>query len=94
MGKQFCIDKGNGGTQYNHEFAYTIDGDTWLTVLFEELDDAREYAGEVLEQNRGNDQLMFYARRIVQVQTTDFLDSDLCAVDMRVIDRHSECKEM
>ncbi|MEG0791700.1 MAG: hypothetical protein RSG23_08725 [Gordonibacter sp.] len=93
MGKHLCISVDGGGTQYNHEFTFTTDGYTWLTVLFEELDDAREYAAEVIEQSNGNDKLMFYARRIVQVRTDDFLDSDLCAVDMRVIDRHSECKE-
>lgn len=93
MGKQLCISKDHGETQFDFEFTFTINGDEWLTVLFEDLDDAREYAGEVLEQNRGNDRLMLYARRIVQVQTSDFLDSNLGAVEMRVIDRHSECKE-
>lgn len=87
MGRKLFIGLDHGETVYNYEFSYTVDGDTWLTVLFEDLDDARDFASEVREENRGNKQLSFYARRLVQVQTTDFFDCDLCAVDMRVIDR-------
>lgn len=92
MGKQLCVSVDTEGAQYNYEFAFTNNGDTWLTALFEEFDDARKYAAEVIEQNKDNGKAMFYARRIVQVQTADFLDSNLSAVEMRVIDRHSERK--
>lgn len=87
MSRKLFIGLDHGETVYNYEFSYTVDGDTWLTVLFEDIDDARDFASDVREENRGNKQLSFYVRRLVQVQTADFFNSDLCAVDMRVIDR-------
>ena len=92
MGKRLCINKDNGETQYNYEFAFTIDGDIWQSELFEHLDEARKYARALIEQNDENDQLRYFARRIVQVQTSDFLDSRIRAVEMRIISRHSERK--
>lgn len=92
MGKQICISVDHGETQYNYEFAFTIDGYLWKAILFEELEDAREYAEEVRDQNQENDKLLYYARRIVQVQTADFINKNMGAVDLRIIDRHSESK--
>lgn len=90
MGKRKCIDKGDGSAQYNYEFCFTINGDDWLTVLFEDLDDARDYAYKVLGENEDNARLRYFARRVVLVDTCDFFDRDIPAVCMRVIDRHSE----
>lgn len=90
MGKQLCISVDCGETQYNYEFNYTIDGDTWHCCLFEELEDARACYEGVCEQNQENKRFLYYARRLVQVETADFIDKNMCAVDMRIVDRHSE----
>lgn len=90
MGKRKCIDKGNGSTQYNYEFCFTTNGETWTTVLFEDLDDARDYAYQVVGANEENAMYQCFARRFVQVYTCDFFDRDRCAVRMRVIDKHED----
>lgn len=90
MGKRKCIGNDNGSTQYSIEFCHTTDGETWHDMLFELLDDAREYASRVLRENEGNPEFRCFARRIVLVSTADFFDNSICAVNLRVIDRHAD----
>lgn len=81
MGKRKCIDKGSASVQYNYEFCFTINGDTWLTVLFEDLDDARDYAYEVLGENEENARFRCTARMMAPIDICDFFDRDKRSVE-------------
>lgn len=90
MGKRLCISKDRGETQYNWEFCYSINGEDWLTVLFEELEDAREYVVEVESENEDNPRYQRYARQILQVSMWDFIDQGIKQQHVRVVQRHSD----
>lgn len=93
MGKRKCVDKSDGSIRYNYEFRFTTNGETWITVLFEDLGDARDYGNQVTAENEENARFQCFARKFVQVDTCDFLDSCICADRIRIIDRHRDANE-
>lgn len=78
-----------GEVQYDFEYCYNEDG-AWHTVLFEDLDDARDFATAALSRNESNERFMSYARRIVQVDTCDFYDHSIPPTKVRVIQNHED----
>lgn len=78
-----------GSVQYNFEYCYS-EGDGWHTVMFEDIDDARDFATDVLARNESNPKFFGYARRIVQVITCDFYDYSIPPTRMKVIQEHED----
>lgn len=78
---------GSGAQEYNYEYAYTTDDETWHSVLFETLEEARGYATRVVAENEENPKFMSYARRMVLVSLSDFFDESKQAVDLTVLSK-------
>lgn len=78
-----------GSVEYNFEYCYN-EGGGWHSVLFEDIDDARDFASETAARNESNPEFASYARRIVQVDTCDFYDYSIPPTRMRVIQEHRD----
>lgn len=86
-GASFELPASDGSVECNYEYTYTTDGKTWHSVLFETLEDAREYATQIVAENEENPRFMSLARRMVLVSLSDFMDSSKSAVDLAVLSK-------
>lgn len=72
--------------EMNYEVVWTLDGNAWHRRWFEFFSVAQRFARELVDENEGNAEFMWYARRAVTLACEDFLDA-ACAVDVTVADR-------
>lgn len=79
--------KGSGNHEYNYEYTYTTDDKVWRSVLFETLEDARRYATQIIAENEENPKFASFARKMVLVSLSDFMDSSKSAVELTVISK-------
>lgn len=74
----------DGYDRYEWDFTWTADQSSWHTVLFETLDECREFAQEKLSENEENPKYMYFARRYCTVSSCDLLDNTIQPVHVRL----------
>ena len=52
----------------------TVDGALWDTVMFEDINDARTFAADLINDNAGNERFAICFKRTVVCDTYEFLD--------------------
>lgn len=72
------------GITYDWRVSWTTNGRAWHERGFFTYESAREFAHGLIEQNEGNDLLRLGASRMMAVNTTDFLDLNREAREVRL----------
>lgn len=64
----------NAFMQADYDFTWTTDGENWKRRLFGDLDELRDFAGDLVGANEENPEFKFYGRRSEVMDTCDMLD--------------------
>lgn len=75
---------GTGKTVCSWRVDWTEDGREWHARGFHTLDAAREHGVRLMADNEANPEFAIFAERMMQVNTSDFLDYGLSAGRVRL----------
>ena len=62
---------------------WTRNGKGWYTAAFEERDEAREFVADMIRENEGNCDFLWYAQRLASLDSEEFLNIDIPDVSVR-----------